>query len=319
MTAELLNIRELAVSVSGVEVVSDVSFGVRPGEAVGIVGETGSGKTMTCRAVIGTIVRIGGRVDRGTVIFDGKDLLGLSRAETRAIRGRRISYIPQSSLSSLDPLMKVGRQLEETVRTLVGGDVDARVDGLLDAVQLGDKSRIRRSYPHELSGGMRQRVAIALALAGQADLIIADEPTTALDVTTQREILELLGELRRTRGMSLILVTHDLGVVEETCDRVMVMYAGITVESGSTARVLHEPAHPYTRALVSARLTRSTERVATPALKGPSGEAGHWPTGCRFAPRCPIAENDCTKEQPSLRRTSPDGWAACFLAGEYAD
>jgi oligopeptide/dipeptide ABC transporter ATP-binding protein len=311
MTA-LLEVRDLAISIGGREHVTSVEFSLQAGECVGIVGETGSGKSLSCRAITGTLQRVGGTVTRGTVTFDGTDLTHAPDRTWRALRGRRIALVPQSSLSGLDPVMRVGAQLVETVRHLDGRDKPRRrALELLEQVQLNDPERVFASYPHQLSGGMRQRVMIALAIAGSPDLLVADEPTTALDVTVQRGILELLDSLRSQTGMSLVLVTHDLAVVEAMSHGIAVVYAGVTVENGSTARVLERSAHPYTRALLDARPSAVARGGRLRGIPGAPPSAEHWPPGCRFAPRCEHAAPVCEQRQPPLDRTGEDRASAC--------
>jgi ABC-type glutathione transport system ATPase component len=262
MTNVLLAVEELAVDVEGQEILNDVCWDLRRGEVLGIVGETGSGKTMCLRAITGMLPRIGGRITRGRIQFDGNRLEAAGERDWQALRGHRIALVPQSSLGALDPLMRIDRQLGETIRALGQKDgVAERSIDLLRQVELPDTRRILRSYPHELSGGMRQRVMIALALAGRPDVLVADEPTTALDVTVQRSILELFLRLK-DEGLSMILVTHDLGIAETVSDTIAVMYAGATVERGTTEVVLANPAHDYTRALLGARPALHDEQGA---------------------------------------------------------
>jgi ABC-type glutathione transport system ATPase component len=257
----VLAVEELAVEVEGQEILHDVTWDLRRGEVLGLVGETGSGKTMCLRAVTGMLPRIGGAITRGRVRFDGRGLEAAGEREWRALRGHRISLVPQSSLGALDPLMRIDRQLGETIRALGRRDgVAERSVELLEQAELADAKRVLRSYPHELSGGMRQRVMIALALAGDPEVLVADEPTTALDVTVQRSILELFLRLKEG-GLSMILVTHDLGIADTVSDRIAVMYSGTTVERGTTEAVLSRPEHDYTRALLRARPTLYDQQV----------------------------------------------------------
>jgi oligopeptide/dipeptide ABC transporter ATP-binding protein len=312
----LLEARSVAVSIGTREVLSRVEFSLDAGQCLGIVGETGSGKTMTTRLLTGTLDRIGGRVTRGEALFDGTDLAGLPRRGWRSLRGRRIALIPQGSLSSLDPVMTVGRQLAEAARELGCAEEPRRAAlGLLEQVHMPRAGEVFSSYPHELSGGMRQRVMIALALAGGPTLLVADEPTTALDVTIQRQILTLLAELRREAGMSLVFVTHDLGVVELIADAVAVMYAGMTVEFGPTDRVLNDPAHPYTRALLAARPAMAQRRRLVD-IPGHAPSPREWTAGCRFAPRCQHADDRCRANLPVPAPIGGRRVAACVRVGE---
>ena len=302
MEKPLLSVEGLAIAINGRTVVSDVDFELRRGECLGLVGETGSGKSVTCRAVIGLLDRIGGSVTRGALRFDGMDLRSIGERRWRTLRGRRIGFIPQSSLSGLDPVMTVGRQLMETLSVLRGeGSERRQAIELLEQVQMPRARQLIDAYPHELSGGMKQRVMIALAIAGQPDVLVADEPTTALDVTVQREILDLLTQLRIQSQMGLILVTHDLGVISAVSNRVVVMYAGATVETGTTSNVLERPLHPYTQALLAARPSLIAAGTRLNAVPGHPPDPRHWPGGCRFAPRCPVEMPECREAFPSIR------------------
>jgi peptide/nickel transport system ATP-binding protein len=280
-TETLLSVRNLGVHLSGRDVIDDVNLEIGRGDSLALVGESGSGKTVTARVVTGLIGRIGGHVTSGEVIFDGVPLLQDSPQWTK-LRGRRIAMVPQASLSSLDPVVRIGNQIAETVKVLdPGADVGRRSRELMDQVHMPRIEQVLKSYPHELSGGMRQRVMIALALAGRPDLVVADEPTTALDVTVQANILRLLRELREDTGMSLLMIAHDLAVVGIVSERVAVMRDGRILESGATADVLSRPTHPYTQALLAARpdasptgrplavLDRATGELKTPAPAAP--------------------------------------------------
>jgi peptide/nickel transport system ATP-binding protein len=280
-TETLLSVRNLGVHLSGRDVIDDVNLEIGRGDSLALVGESGSGKTVTARVVTGLIGRIGGHVTSGEVIFDGVPLLQDSPQWTK-LRGRRIAMVPQASLSSLDPVVRIGNQIAETVKVLdPGADVGRRSRELMDQVHMPRIEQVLKSYPHELSGGMRQRVMIALALAGRPDLVVADEPTTALDVTVQANILRLLRELREDTGMSLLMIAHDLAVVGIVSERVAVMRDGRILESGATADVLSRPTHPYTQALLAARpdasptgrplavLDRATGELKAPAPAAP--------------------------------------------------
>jgi oligopeptide/dipeptide ABC transporter ATP-binding protein len=316
MSEPLLQVENLAVEIDGQRALHDVVLAVPPGGCVGIVGETGSGKSLTCRAILGLLPRIGARVVDGTATFDGLDILTLPERGWRDLRGRRVALIPQTSLTSLDPVMRVGKQMAETIRKFDGGSNPARCIELLDAVEMPDPVGVMKCYPHELSGGMRQRIMIALALAGRPALLVADEASTALDVTIQRAILELLDRLRVELGMALLMVTHDIGVVQTFCDSVAVMYAGATVEHGPTREVCATPAHPYTHALMAAEpsLSAGSDRLAT--LPGAPPELGAQPDGCAFAPRCTYARDICKGGRLSLDMVSDDHAVACRRVGE---
>jgi oligopeptide/dipeptide ABC transporter ATP-binding protein len=285
--------------------VRDFTLSVRPGETVGLVGESGSGKSVSLLSVLGLVRYTGGRVVSGTAIFEGKDLLTMSRREMRAVRGRRIGMIFQDPMTSLNPVMTIGRQLAEPLRKHLGLSASAakkRSLELLDMVRIPDARHRLRSYPHELSGGMRQRVMIALALACDPVLLVADEPTTALDVTVQAQILELIREASRERNMAVVLISHDLGVIAGLADRVSVMYFGSMVESGSVRQVLKHTRHPYTLGLLrsSPRIDREPQRILD-AIPGSPPELDAAIAGCAFRPRCPFAVDRCATDSPPLR------------------
>ena len=301
----LLEVRDLTVSVAGgPDLVSGVSFVLRPGAVLGLVGESGCGKTMTARAIPGLLPE-GVEVTGGSLWFSGRDLAGLPEKELRAIRGRQVALISQEPMVALDPVFSIGYQLVQPVRRLRGvGRAEARriAADLLSQVGIVDARRIMRSYPHQLSGGMAQRVCIALALTGAPKLLIADEPTTALDVTVQAEILSLLRSLVQARGLSVILVSHDLGVIADLCDEVAVMYAGQVVESGTVADVLGRPTHPYTAALLGANPHVADGRPVPerlPSIPGTVPAPADWPAGCRFAGRCSLATDACLRPVPA--------------------
>lgn len=320
MTEMLLRSSHVAIEIDGREVVSDIDLSVGQGCSLGIVGETGSGKSLACRAFAGCLDAIGGRISRGALSLAGRDLTTPSAHAKSGIYGRIVSLVPQNSLSGLNPLMRIGTHLTETIRALDtdGRDVPkTRAIDLLERVGLRDPERVSRQYPHQLSGGMRQRVMIALAIVGRPRLLIADEPTTALDVSVQKEILELLRRLSDEEGMALILVSHDLGVVAAATQSVAVMYAGMVVEHGPTDTVLQRPKHPYTQALLEARPTiERTERLI--GIPGAPANPEAWPNGCRFAPRCAYAESSCHDSVPILETIDPRHVVACFRARELA-
>ncbi|MFI0404318.1 dipeptide/oligopeptide/nickel ABC transporter permease/ATP-binding protein [Actinomadura sp. 3N508] len=309
----LLSVRGLSVrlhdAAGPLTIVEDVSFDVQPGEAVGLVGESGCGKTMAVSGLM-RLLPAGGTVTASALRFDGRDLLALTEREMERLRGNAIAYIGQDPVAGLDPLFTVGAQLSEVVRHHTGLSRRAarrRAAELLERVRLPRAGAVMRQYPHELSGGMAQRVSIARALAGEPALLIADEPTTALDVTVQAEILDLLRDLRENTGMGLVLVTHDWGVVADSCDRAVVMYAGQVVEQTTVDRIFTGPRHPYTGALLSADPTAGTPGRHLPVLPGSVPAPGHRPDGCRFASRCLRAETDCAAAPVPL---TPDGAAA---------
>jgi oligopeptide/dipeptide ABC transporter ATP-binding protein len=289
-----LQVDRLAVEVAGAEVLTDVSFSVERGSCLGMVGESGSGKSITCRTLLGLERRIGARVVRGRIVIDGIDVVGMDDARWRAVRGRRVALVPQAPLNSLDPLMRLGGQLTETLRALEPG-IDSRLRALelLEQVEMPQPPAALRSYPHELSGGMRQRAMIALALAARPSLLIADEPTTALDVTVQRRILRLLTSIRKETGMAMIFVSHDLNVVRSMSDQVTIMYAGRTIESGTVDDIFVRPAHPYTRALIESLPHKTKRNTPLASITGMAPQLGQRPVGCAFRPRCPCAIDAC--------------------------
>jgi oligopeptide/dipeptide ABC transporter ATP-binding protein len=302
-----LAVRGLTIRLaSGAELVRDVSFGVAPGEIVCLVGESGSGKTLTGRAVTGLHRHAAGLTGEGTISFGGMELTALPERELRRVRGGQIGMIFQDPVGSLDPVIRVGDQIAEAIvahRTagLPGRAVRERVIELLGQVGITDPELRARQFPHELSGGMCQRALIAIALAGSPDLLIADEPTTALDVTIQAQVLDLIAGLRASRGMSVLLITHDMGVAARLADRVVVMYAGSVVENAPVSVFFARPGHPYSLGLVQAVPRVDAARARRlPAIPGAVPEARSRPSGCPFQTRCPLKLEVCEREQPAL-------------------
>ncbi|MCA0304371.1 MAG: ABC transporter ATP-binding protein [Proteobacteria bacterium] len=319
MTAPLLSVRHLSTEFrterGTVRAVDDVSFDLAAGETLAIVGESGSGKSVTAMSLLRLIPSPPGRISSGEVVFDGQDLLKLTDEQIRAIRGDRIAMIFQEPMSSLNPSLTVGLQIAEPInlhrRTPWARAMDMAAD-LLARVRLPDaKSRVK-AYPHQFSGGMRQRAMIAMALACQPQLIIADEPTTALDVTVQAQILALLKEVTRAANSALILITHDLGVVARYADRVCVMYGGRVVESAPARDIYRDPRHPYTIGLMASvpRLDQAAGSRLVP-IEGSPPNLAKLPPGCAFAPRCRHATDLCRRERPALVATVPDHLTAC--------
>lgn len=301
-------------------VVDTADFTVPRHGALGVVGESGSGKSMLSRALIGTLPRYGGRVSRGSITWQGRELVGLPEKEWRSIRGTEIGYVPQSSMAGLNPILPVGEQLREAVtrngQTSPAGQL-ARVLELLDLVRIPRAKQVVRETPDQLSGGMRQRVVIAAALARSPELLILDEPTTALDVTVQAGILRLIVELRAELGTAVMLTSHDLAVIETVCDQIMTMYAGAVIEIGGTGAVRSAPLHPYTQALMDSRVDQADPAQDLVTIPGEPPAAGDWPVGCRFWPRCPVAVDACKDGgQPPLR-TFGGGSSACLRTGEW--
>jgi oligopeptide/dipeptide ABC transporter ATP-binding protein len=297
--------------------VEGVSLDVMEGETYCLIGESGSGKSTLCRAIL-RLVDTPGRIVGGSVDLDGRDLFSLSEREMDSVRGSLISLIPQDPMTSLNPMMKVGAQVAEALRLHGRHDrrrAQDRAIAALDEVGVPRAEHSSRLYPHELSGGLRQRVAIAIATVCRPKLVIADEPTTALDVTRQAQILELLKQLQVERGLSVLFVTHDLAVAREIADHIGVMYAGRLVETGPAGQVLDHPAHPYTQALVQSVLPTDgglPRKSLIPSIKGSPPSAGVGASGCRFAPRCP-ARFDACDEEPPLFDLTPERQVRCWL------
>jgi peptide/nickel transport system ATP-binding protein len=314
----MLRVDGLQVSVGDhLVAVRDVSFDIGRGEAVGLVGESGSGKTLTCRSVLGLLPETG-QVDRGSIRLGGADseveLTGARRATWNQLRGTRLAAVFQDPASYLNPSLTIGHQVDEVLRVRGGlgrRDAKERTLELLLEVGLHDAELVYHRYPFELSGGMLQRVVIAIAISLNPELLIADEATTALDTVVQAEILELLRRLRRTHQLSLLLVTHDLAVVAETCDRVLMMYAGEIVESGPTEQVLGDPQHPYTQALMGVASIGDWSRRTLDTIPGQPPAAGEELPGCRFAPRCRYAAPECVAGAIPLTAVDRDRASRC--------
>ena len=295
-----------------VEAVDHASFEIKPGEVLGLVGESGSGKSVTALTIL-RLLRPPARIVSGRVVFDGSDLVPMREDEMRGIRGSRISMVFQNPRTSLNPVLRVGDQLERLLRLhggLSGRAARARALDMLRAAGLADVERRAEQYPHQLSGGMCQRVMIAMALAPGPELLIADEPTTGLDVSIAAQILELLRDLGRRTGAAMLLITHDLGVVAERCDRVAVMHAGQIVESAGVHRLFAAPAHPYTQALLRS-IPRIDKPFAMEPIPGSVPSLLAPPPGCRFAPRCPLALAECRVEVPGRTPLAPEHEVAC--------
>jgi oligopeptide/dipeptide ABC transporter ATP-binding protein len=304
-----------------VRAVDGVSYTVDPGETVAIVGESGSGKSVGAMSILRLIPDPPGRITEGQILFDGRDLLRLSPDEMRAVRGSEIGMVFQEPMTSLNPVLTIGRQMTETLQQHRGADraaADRRAIELLSLVGIADPKRRLGQYPHQLSGGMRQRIMIAIALTCEPRLIIADEPTTALDVTIQAQILELMTGLTRRLNVALIIITHNLGVVARYAKRVNVMYAGRIVESGSAAEVYHDPRHPYTIALLRSvpRLDRPRQARLDP-VDGQPPDLTRLDGGCAFRPRCRFAVAACAEARPPLESAgAPGHLSACFRRDE---
>ena len=301
--------------------VDGISFSVERGETLGIVGESGSGKSVTCYSIMGLIPQPPGRIESGTAIFDGVDLLHCTPAQARSIRGKRVAMIFQDPMTSLNPYLRVSEQIIEPLlihEKISRRDALTRALAMLEAVGINDATKRIHLYPHEFSGGMRQRVMIAMALITKPELLIADEPTTALDVTVQAQILELIKKMQREIGMAVIFITHDLGVVSGLCDRVQVMYAGRIVETADTRTLFYSPKHPYTRALQRSIPSMQPKGAELFTIPGMPPDLSKPLVGCSFAPRCEFAVERCRIENPELAPLSPTHLQACLRvqAGE---
>ncbi|MDX8522743.1 ABC transporter ATP-binding protein [Mesorhizobium dulcispinae] len=320
----LLDVKDLETHFYGEESVTralgGISFQVNKGETLGVVGESGCGKSVTALSILRLLPRLTAKTVGGEVRFHGRDLLGLSDREMRQIRGHQIAMIFQDPMTSLNPVYTVGRQIAEAVQIHTNASRSAamaKAEEMLRLVRIADAGRRVYNYPHEMSGGMRQRAMIAMALACSPELLIADEPTTALDVTIQAQILQLIVDLKERTGTAAMFITHDLGVVAETCQRVIVMYAGRIVEQATVNELFARPAHPYTKALMRSVPDRRRGRQSRlPEIPGIVPSLREPIVGCSFAPRCPFAIDICREKTPSLRDVVPGHTAACWRSEE---
>ena len=326
MSEKLLDVKNLHTSffthLGEVQAIRDVSFGLDKGEIIGIVGESGSGKSVTSLSIMG-LLAYPGRVKKGEILFNGEDLLKKKKSEMRKIQGDHIAMIFQDPMTSLNPLFKIGDQITEAILThhkIKKEDAKKRALEMLKLVGIPSPEKRFHSYPHEFSGGMRQRAMIAIALACKPEILIADEPTTALDVTIQAQIMELIGELQKELDMAMILVTHDLGVVASVADKIQVMYAGKIVERGDVREIFYQSTHPYTRALLdSVPKIHSINKETLYSLKGTPPDLINPPVGCSFAPRCEYGMNICRKKYPELTKFSDTQECNCWLHDPRAD
>jgi peptide/nickel transport system ATP-binding protein/oligopeptide transport system ATP-binding protein len=318
MDQNVIDVKNLRVSFKSesqwLKAVDGVSFEVAKGECIGLVGESGSGKSVTNLAIMGLLNKGKSKIESDRVLFHGDDITNLSEKKFRKIRGDRISMIFQEPMTSLNPVYTVGQQIIEVLkihRSMKKKEAKARAIELLELVKIPSPETRIDSYPHELSGGMRQRVMIAMALACEPELLIADEPTTALDVTIQAQILNLIDELRVKLNMAVILITHDLGVVAESCEKVLVMYGGRIVESGSVEEVFEDPRHPYTKGLLNSipKIGAKVDRLDT--IKGSVPSIDKFPLGCRFADRCEVSKDECFAIVPATKNISGNHNVAC--------
>jgi peptide/nickel transport system ATP-binding protein len=316
----LLQVKDLVTSFKTdrgiIRAVDGISFDIRKGQTVGLVGESGCGKSVTSLSILRLIQSPPGFVERGSINFDGKNILALDDAGMRSIRGNRISMIFQEPMTSLNPVFTIGDQIGEVFRIHQGMNKKQARAKAIDMLRLvkipAPESRVDE-YPHQLSGGMRQRVMIAMALACNPELLIADEPTTALDVTIQAQILDLMADLQKTLNMAILLITHDLGVVAEVCDYVMVMYAGKIAEQAPVKDLFKDPKHPYTKGLLNSipKLGHKTEYL--PTIEGQVPSLSKLPKGCRFQDRCPFVMDKCRVDEPVLVEVGPERKVACWL------
>ncbi|HLV73761.1 MAG TPA: ABC transporter ATP-binding protein [Vulgatibacteraceae bacterium] len=321
----LLEIEDLVVEFDGdeetVRAVDGAGYAVAPGETLGVVGESGSGKSVTAMSALG-LIKPPGRIVSGRIVFDGTDLRALPPRELRRLRGGRMAMIFQDPMTALNPVMTVGAQIREALRLhrpdMSRAAARERAVELLELVGVPGAERRLKQYPHEFSGGMRQRAMIAMAIANDPDLLIADEPTTALDVTVQAQVLDLIRLTRRETGAATVLITHDLGVVAELADRVVVMYAGRVVEHGPVAEIFESPRHPYTRGLLDSLPDLDGDVGDLTPIPGSPPTPGEVPRGCAFAPRCPMARARCREERPEPAQSGPGRGSACHFHHELA-
>ena len=310
----VLDVQNLSVTFGRVRVVEGVSLSVAPGERVGIVGESGSGKTVTVRAALG-LLPPAARV-AGTIRFEGEDVLAMAPARLRAIRGARAAMVFQDPMTSFNPVLSVGSQIGEAItvhRRPAPGGLRAEVTRLLGRVGIGNAAERSQAFPHQFSGGMRQRALTAMAIANDPALLVADEPTTALDVTVQDQVIALLRRLNAEKGTAILLITHSIAVVASLCERIVVMYAGRVVEDGPADRLLRDPRHPYTWSLLQSvpRMDRPLTRLV--AIPGQPPDPAARPPGCTFSPRCPFVQPQCRDAEPPLAATEPGRLARCWL------
>ena len=293
-----------------------MSFDIKKGEIVGLVGESGCGKSVTSLSIMQLLKDTPGKVTNGEIIFQGRNLLDASKKEMLDIRGDKMSMIFQEPMSSLNPSMRIDKQMIEGIRLhtpLTKAEARKKAADILSQVGIPDPQRVLKNYPHQLSGGMSQRVMIAMAMSCEPDLLIADEPTTALDVTIQAQILELMKKIQQDKGMSILLITHDLGVVAEMCSRVIVMYAGKIVEEAPVEILFANPTHPYTQGLIASVPKLGSGVKVLPSIPGSVPDLSAMPKGCRFAPRCKYATEKCHQEQPELLSVGEKQKCRCWL------
>jgi len=302
--------------------VDGVSFEINRGETLGLVGESGCGKSVASLSIMRLVPSPSGKIEDGVILFDENSLLDLSETDMRRVRGNEIAMIFQEPMTSLNPVFTCGYQIDEAV--ILHQDLDRRsarekTVEMLQLVGMPDPEQRANEYPHQLSGGMRQRVMIAMALCCNPDILIADEPTTALDVTIQAQILDLLSRLQEDLGMAVLMITHDLGIIAEMADRVAVMYAGRIVETGSVDEIFVHPEHPYTRGLLASIPRANQQQDRLSVIPGTVPDATRFPSGCRFAPRCDLAETVCSQQNPKLLNIEETHQVACWMADAYPE
>jgi oligopeptide/dipeptide ABC transporter ATP-binding protein len=317
----LLEIQDLSVKFhlarGSVDAVNHLSFDVPDGSCFGIVGESGSGKSVTALTVMGLLASPPGRVESGKILYRGDDLLTKTKEQMRGYRGKNIAMVYQDPMTALNPVLRIGFQIAEALIAHEGISPEAaeqKAVELMRATGIPEPEKRARGYPHQFSGGMRQRAVIAMALANDPDLLIADEPTTALDVITQAQILALLKSIQKQRKMTVVLITHDLGIVSEFCDRVLVMYAGHGMEVGTTRDIFLNPQHPYTKGLLNSITRVDTDVNRLQAIPGEIPDMIHPPAGCRFHPRCPYVFDRCRVDEPPLFQTTNGDLSKCWLS-----
>jgi peptide/nickel transport system ATP-binding protein len=314
----LLAVNDLCITIGGIQPLDRISFTLDKGRILGLVGESGSGKSLTAMAIMGLLPLIGGRVSAGSVQLGGTELTALPEEAYRALRGGKIALITQNPMTSLDPMLRVGAQIDQVGLLHLGlsaAAAKARSIELLQQLRIPDAAQVYLQYPHQMSGGMKQRIVIAMALAGDPDLIIADEPTTALDVTIQAQIIQILVDLVQMRGMALLLITHDMGVVAQACDDVVVLYAGRVAETSAVGDIFAHPAHPYTQALIGCIPRDGQTQGSLRGIPGMVPSVAHYASGCRYHPRCERAQAVCGTEVPSLREYGRSTVACHFPEG----
>lgn len=318
---KLLEVKDLRTEffsskTSSVTAIDGVSFSIKKGEILGLVGESGCGKSVTSLSIMQLLKDTPGKVTNGEVIFEGKNLLDMSKKEILELRGGKMSMIFQEPMSSLNPAMRIDKQLIEGIRlhtSLSKEEARKKAADILAQVGIPDPQRVLKNYPHQLSGGMSQRVMIAMAMSCEPQLLIADEPTTALDVTIQAQILELMRKIQKERGTSILLITHDLGVVAEMCSRVIVMYAGKIVEEAPVETLFANPTHPYTQGLIASVPKLGSGVKVLPSIPGSVPDLSSMPKGCRFAPRCKYATDKCREKEPELVTVNENQKCRCWL------